>query len=750
MSYQTVGKPLPRIEGVDKVSGKTQYTADVSLDSLLWGKVLRSPVPHARIVRIDTEKAKNLAGVRAVLTGADLPPVYVGSRMKDMPVLAKERVRFVGDPVAAVAAESREIAEEAVNLIGAEYDELPTVYDPEEALRPGAPVLHEDRSRYRNAPSVPEGMPNLQSYMVWKNGDLEAGFKQADRIFEHTFRTQLTHHGYLEPHACVVRIDPAGKVEIWASNKAPYELRDRLAEELGIPKEKIKVHIMSVGGDFGGKASLIDVPICYFLAERSGRPVKLALEYSEELMAAAHRHPGVITLRTGVKQDGTITAIHAKIVFSGGAYAAFKANPHVTVLAGRRLASYYRIPAIHVDTYCAYTNQVSCTQTRTPGSPQVVFATESQIDIIAGELGVDRVKLRRRNLLGDGDASPMGEKWQHLRVRETFEKAIKASGWGRSDPGKNCGRGVALYERGAPGGKASAAITLETDGSVTVLTGCPDVGPGFYTIAQQIVSETLGAPPELVRVRFEDTDSLPYDPGTGGSKSTNTSGHAAYKAAREVREKLVAVAARKLGCRPEEVRQVRGRYAGVKRKGFSFAALAREVVAENAGPLHHLTMYEPKDNPPVTSFAVQVAEVEVDADTGQIRVKKITTAHDSGVVLNSLTYQGQVDGGVINGLGLALMEETPMVDGRIVTLNLGEFKMPSIKDIPRLTTILLESPTGPVPYQGKAVAELPNVPTAGAIANAIYDAVGVRMYELPLTAEKVYWSLRGGGPIQRR
>ncbi|MBI2089272.1 MAG: xanthine dehydrogenase family protein molybdopterin-binding subunit [Deltaproteobacteria bacterium] len=750
MSYQTVGKPLPRIEGVDKVSGKTQYTADVSLDGLLWGKVLRSPVPHARIVRIDTEKAKNLAGVRAVLTGADLPPVYVGSRMKDMPVLAKERVRFVGDPVAAVAAESREIAEEAVNLIGAEYDELPTVYDPEEALRPGAPVLHEDRSRYRNAPSVPEGMPNLQSYMVWKNGDLEAGFKQADRIFEHTFRTQLTHHGYLEPHACVVRIDPAGKVEIWASNKAPYELRDRLAEELGIPKEKIKVHIMSVGGDFGGKASLIDVPICYFLAERSGRPVKLALEYSEELMAAAHRHPGVITLRTGVKQDGTITAIHAKIVFSGGAYAAFKANPHVTVLAGRRLASYYRIPAIHVDTYCAYTNQVSCTQTRTPGSPQVVFATESQIDIIAGELGVDRVKLRRRNLLGDGDASPMGEKWQHLRVRETFEKAIKASGWGRSDPGKNCGRGVALYERGAPGGKASAAITLETDGSVTVLTGCPDVGPGFYTIAQQIVSETLGAPPELVRVRFEDTDSLPYDPGTGGSKSTNTSGHAAYKAAREVREKLVAVAARKLGCRPEEVRQVRGRYAGVKRKGFSFAALAREVVAENAGPLHHLTMYEPKDNPPVTSFAVQVAEVEVDADTGQIRVKKITTAHDSGVVLNSLTYQGQVDGGVINGLGLALMEETPMVDGRIVTLNLGEFKMPSIKDIPRLTTILLESPTGPVPYQGKAVAELPNVPTAGAIANAIYDAVGVRMYELPLTAEKVYWSLRGGGPIQRR
>ena len=743
MSYQIVGKPVPRIEGVDKVTGRTQFAADVPISGLLWGKVLRSPVPHARIVRIDTSRTRTLAGVHVVVTGADLPSVYVGSRMKDMPVLARERVRFVGDPVAAVAAESREIAAEAVNLIEVEYEELPAVYDPEEALRPGAPVIHEDRSQYKYAPSVPEGMPNLQSYMVWKNGDLEAGFKRAHRIFEHTFRTQLTHHGYLEPHSCVVRVDPGARVEIWASNKAPYELRDRLAEELGIPKERIKVHIMSVGGDFGGKASLIDVPICYFLAERTGKPVKLVLDYSEELMAAAHRHPGVITLRTGVEQDGTLAAIHARIVFSGGAYAAFKANPYVTVLGGRRLASYYRVPAIYVETYCAYTNQVPCTQTRTPGSPQIVFASESQMDIIARDLGLDPVEVRRRNLLDDGDPSPMGEKWQHIQVRKTFEKAVKASGWGRSRPGKNCGRGVALYERGAPAGKASAAITLEADGGVTLLTGCPDVGPGFYTVAQQIVSETLGAPRELVKVRFEDTDSLPYDPGTGGSKSTNTSGHAAYKAAREVREKLVALAARKLGCQPQEVRQVKGRYVAVRVKGFSFVELARAAVVENGGPVYHLTMYEPKDNPPVTSFAVQVAEVEVELETGQVKVKKITTAHDAGVVLNKLTYQGQVDGGVINGLGLALMEETPMVDGRITALNLGEFKIPSFQDIPRLTTILLESPTGPVPFQGKAVAELPNVPTAAAIANAIYDAVGVRLFELPLTAEKVYWALHG-------
>lgn len=742
MSYQIVGKPVPRVEGVDKVTGGTQYTADLAIPDALWGKVLRSPVPHARLVTVDTSNTKELLGVRTALCGSDLPAVHIGSRMKDMPVLARERVRFVGEPVAAVAAESREIAEEAVSLIEVEYEEIAGVFDPVQALQPGAPLIHEDRSRYKNAPSVPQDIPNLQSLTIKKNGNLDEGFQRAARIFEHTFRTQLTHHGYLEPHASAVRIDPNGKVEVWASNKSPYALRDQLAEDLGIPKERIKVHIMSVGGDFGGKASLIDVPICYFLAERSGRPVKMALEYSEELSAAAHRHPAVITLRTGVEQDGTLSAVQAKVIFSGGAYAAFKINPDVTVLGGRRLGSYYRIPAIKVETYCAYTNQVPCTQTRTPGSPQIVFAMESQMDIIARELGLDPVEFRMRNLLEEGDASPMGEKWQHICVRETLKKAVQASGWRKSRPAKYCGRGVALYERGTPSGKASAAITIEADGRITVLTGVPDVGPGFYTVVQQIVSETLGVRPGKVQVRFEDTDSLPYDPGTGGSKSTNTSGHAAYKAAREVREKLSVLAARRLGCSPEEIRQVGSRFVGPGRKGISSEELACLAVSENGGPIFHLTLYEPKDEPPVTAFSAQVAEVEVDPETGQLKVKKITTAHDTGIVLNTLTFQGQVDGGVVMGLGLALMEETPMMDGRITTLSLGDFKIPSIKDIPKLTTVLLQSPTGPVPYQGKAIGEMPNVPTPAAIANAVADAVGVRLFELPLTAEKVYWRLQ--------
>jgi CO/xanthine dehydrogenase Mo-binding subunit len=515
-----------------------------------------------------------------------------------------------------------------------------------------------------------------------------------------------------------------------------------MAEDFGVPKEKIKIHIVHVGGDFGAKASLIDVPVAYHLSKTTGRPVKLVFDYTEEILAGGHRHPAVVKLRTGVEEDGTLAAIQATILFSGGAYGSQKANPQVTVLGGRRLASMYRVPAIRVDTYCAYTNQVPCTQTRTPGSPQIVFAFESQLDIIAREMKIDPVDLRRRNILQDGDASPMGEKWQHILAGETLERAIKASGWKKGSGKNNRGWGVALYERGAPEGKASAAITIETDGKINILTGVPDVGPGFYTIIQQMVCETLGLPPERVGVKFEDTDSLPFDPGTGGSKQTNTSGHAVHQAAREVREKLVTIAARELGCKPEEVQQQGSQLAAPSRKSISIDEAIWLAVRDNGGPLFHLTMYEPKDMPKVTAFAAQVAEVEVEPSTGQIRVVNLTAAHDTGIVLNHLTLQGQIDGGIVNGLGFALMEENPISDGRIATVNLGDSKLPSIGDVPPLKTVLIETATGPTPFAGKAIAENPNVPTAAAIANAVADATGVRIFDLPLTSEKVYWALQ--------
>jgi CO/xanthine dehydrogenase Mo-binding subunit len=741
MAYKAVGKAIPRLEGADKVSGNMRYAADLPFPAALAAKMLRTSLPHARILNIDTSKAAKLPGVRAILTGADVAGVMVGLRMKDMPLLAQDRVRFVGEPVAAVAADNDDIAEEALGLIDVKYEELPFVTDPVEAIEAGAPILHENPLAYKNAPEREIELPNVQSYGKWSNGDVEAGFQKATKIFEHTFRTPLGFHGYIEPHACTVQINSDGRVEIWASNKAPFTLRSRFARDLGLDENNVKVHILPVGGDFGGKTSVTEAPICYLLAKKTGKPVRMVLEYTEELTAVSHRHPAVITLRTGVDGDGKLTAMHVRAVFSGGGYAALKANAEVTVQGPRRAASYYRIPAIQVETLCVYTNQVPCTQTRTPGSPQTTFAVESHIDIIARELGMDPVAFRMKNLIDDGEPTPFGQKLKGIVVKETLKKALDTAGW-KNPKGKNIGRGVAVYERPSGAGKSGAAITVEENGGVRVDLGVPDVGPGIHTVVQQIVSEVLDLPRERVTVVVGDTDSSPYDSGTGGSKSTNSVGTAAYQAVSEVKGKLLALAAASLGCQPEEIQAVNGRYAIPGKKALSSAEMINLAVKQNGGPLTHLSVYEPS-RAPITSFAAQVAEVEVDPGTGQAKVKKLTTVHDSGTVLNHLSYTGQIDGGVVTGLGFALMEDNSLVDGKMMTANLGEFKIATIADVPKLTTVLMESANGPIPYQGKAIAEIPNVPTAAAIANAIHDAAGVRLLDLPITSEKIHRALNG-------
>jgi carbon-monoxide dehydrogenase large subunit len=621
-----------------------------------------------------------------------------------------------------------------------QYEPLPYVTDPVEAIRPGAPVLQDNHAAYKNAPERDIDLPNVQSYGKWSNGDVDAGLQNAARVFEHTFRTPLGFHGYIEPHACTVQIHGDGQVEIWASNKAPFTLRARFARDLGLDEGKVKVHILPVGGDFGGKTSVAEAPICYFLAKKTGKAVRMVLKYTEEVTAISHRHPAVITLRTGVDGDNKICAMAIKAVFSGGGYAALKANAEVTVQGPRRAASYYRFPAIQVETLCVYTNQVPCTQTRTPGSPQTTFAVESQIDIIARELGLDPVKFRMNNLLNAGDPTPFGQKLQGIVVKETLTKALEVSGWNKPKA-KHVGRGVAVYERPSGAGKSGAAITVEADGSLSVHLGVPDVGPGIHTVVQQIVSEVLDLPRDCVSVRVGDTDSSPYDSGTGGSKSTNSVGTAAYQAVTEVKEKLIAITATKFGCTREAITESKGRYNVPGQKPMSCTDMIRHAIAQNGGALTHLSVYEPA-RAPITSFAAQIAEVEVDPATGQVKVTKLTTVHDSGTVLNHLSYTGQIDGGIITGLGFALMEDNSLVDGKMPTVNLGEFKMATIADVPKLTTVLMESPAGPIPYQGKAIAEIPNVPTAAAIANAIQDACGVRILDLPITAEKVYGVLR--------
>jgi carbon-monoxide dehydrogenase large subunit len=722
MPHRIVGRPIGRVDGADKVSGAARYSADVTLPGMVWGKALRSPLPHARIVRIDTSRARALPGVLAVLTAADLPDVLVGRRMFDMPLLARDRVRFIGEKVAVVAAADPDVAEEALGAIDVEYEDLPAIIDLTRALDGDAPVVHENPGAYEGAPAE-RPHPNVQSVVRFKLGDIAAGFRQADRVFEHTFRTQLAHQGYLEPHAGAVAIDPDGRVQVWASNKMPYRLKELLSLALKLPQEKIRVNLTPIGGDFGGKGSVMDLPLAYHLARVTARPVRMVMRYAEELMAGNPRHPSVITMRTGVTNDGRIVARQVKALFNSGAYAAFKPAPTVHLGGASMGAGVYRMPNLLIESYCVYTHNIPCGHARSPGEPQMVFAGESHMDMIAVEIGLEPAEFRRRNLLQDGDHLANGHHVEHVRATETLEAALEASRWSAPKPGPWIGRGVAMTHRHIGVGFTNARVRLEPDGTVTLLIGLPDTGTGAHLTLRQVVAEVLGLAIEDVRVELATTDVFENDSGVGGSRVTHTGGRAAYHACEKLKD-LIAQEAAKLGT-----------------SGASLAAIA-QAAAREGRTLEASHFYDAKAHADVTSFTAQVAEVAVDPATGQVTVRNFTTTHDVGTVINPIGHQGQIEGGLIQGLGYALMEEMPTEDGRISTLNLGEVKLPTIADIPPLTTVLLEDPVGPGPFRAKAIGEGSISAVAPAIANAVADACGVRILDLPITAEKVYFALK--------
>lgn len=722
MVHRIVGQPIGKLEGIGKVSGQARYSGDVTLPGLVWGKALRSPLPHARIVRIDTSRARALPGVLAVLTAQDLPDILVGRRMFDMPMLARDRVRFVGEKVAVVAAVDPDVAEEALALIDVEYEDLPAVFDPVEAIQVGAPVLHGNPAAYEGAPRE-RPHPNVQSVLRFKLGDVEAGFREADRIFEHTFRTQLDHQGYLEPHAGVVAIDDDGRIQVWASNKMPFRLKELLSHALQRPPEQIRVNLTPIGGDFGGKGSLMDLPLAYHLARVTGRPVKMLMRYAEELMAGNPRHPSVITMRTGVKKDGRILARQVKALFNSGAYAAFKPAPSVNLGGTSMGAGVYRIPNLLIEAFCVYSNNIPCGHARSPGEPQMVFAGESHLDIIARELGMDPADLRRKNLLRDGDHLANGHHLEHVRASDTLEAALKASHYAEPKPGPWVGRGMAMTHRHIGVGFTNARVRLETSGVVTLSIALPDTGTGAHLVLRQVVAEVLGVPLDGVEIEVANTDDFETDSGVGGSRVTHTGGRAAFHAAEKLKEQIGAEAAK------------HGIPAG------SLAEVAR-AAAKDGRTLEASHFYDAKAHADVTSFTAQVAEVAIDPATGQVTVRHFTTAHDVGTIINPIGHQGQIEGGFIQGLGFALMEEMKTEDGRISTLSLGDFKLPTIQDIPPLTTVILQDSVGPGPFNAKAIGEGSISAVAPAIANAVADACGVRILDLPITAEKVYFALR--------
>src|SRR5215472_15782438 len=583
-SFSSVGKAAPRIEGAQKVSGTARYTADHLLPGTIWGKVLRSPYPHARVVQIDTSRAQSRPGVMAVLTAADMPTVLTGRRLQDMPMLAQNRVRFIGEKIAVVAAENRDIAEEAAQLIKVEYEEMPAVFDPLVAITEGAPQLHEGLKDYKGLPKPIPGINNVYSHEQWALGNIDQGFREADRIFEDTFTTQHVHQTYLEPHSSVLSIDKdSGVVHIWVSNKGPYQAKQSLSEAIGVPPEKIVIHVSAIGGDFGGKGAVMDLPLCYFLAQRTGRPVRMIMTYTEELMAGNPRHSSVMIVKTGVKEDGTIVARQVKAFFNGGAYGAMKPIPSVNLPGAVKAAGSYRIPNVRIDSYAVYTNSVPCGHFRSPGLVQLAFAGESQMDMIAKSLQIDPLDLRLQNALRDGDPTPSEGKngMVDVKCREVLESVADSSDWKGFKKSPGVGRGLALSYRNVGIGDANARLSVGPDGIVSLLITYADTGTGAHTILCQMIAELLEIPLGQVKLEVGTTDCFRFEAGTGASRVTFVLGQAVLNAVDKLKALIRDRAAAMLGVSAREIVMEKGRLVSKRRRSRSLS-LAQVAAAASA------------------------------------------------------------------------------------------------------------------------------------------------------------------------
>jgi CO/xanthine dehydrogenase Mo-binding subunit len=737
MTRANIGKPLPRIESEEKVSGARRYTADIVRPGSLWGKIVRSTLPHARILNIDVSKAQALTGVKAVITGADTNRHLVGAKLKDLPVLARERVLYAGQDVAAIAAVDQETAEEAAQLVDVEYEELPAVFDPLEALKPEAPLLHPDYDTYEGPKAV--GQKNVQSVVQIAKGDFDRALAECDEVFENVYRTQMVHQAYIEPYACTVDVDADGRVDIWVADQGFFKLRRELAHYLDSGEEQIVVHPSIMGGSFGAKDFLYAVPAAYHLSKLTGKPVRFVRSYAEEFLASAPRHPAVVVLKAGVKKDGILRAWEGKTFYNAGAYAAFRPNPQASMSGAFAAAGCYAIPHTRLTGTCVYTNQLPCGYFRAPGEPQTLFAVESHIDTIAISMGFDPIEFRRRNVLKQGDTRPTGEPIKNPRGLDVLQRACAVSRWRGKLKISNgrivAGRGIALGDRHIGRGESSFISLLQSGGSVKLISGVGDTGVGAYTMHQQVAAERLGVESRLIEIEVQETSTAPFDEGIKATRGVHIEGQAVMRATDALIQNLRGAAASHWGTGLENVNYSRGKVflkGGSSRRSLTL----RELAALSSEPIRGFGHYSAA-KPNLYSFQAVVAEIRIDTETGEIQLPKAHFILDVGTIINPLIHQGQIEGAFIQGLGYALTEKIGLDDGRVTTLSLGEYKIPNICDIPHLITSLVHSNEGPGPFGAKAVGQVAISLVAPAVANAVYNATGIRMRELPITSEAI-------------
>jgi CO/xanthine dehydrogenase Mo-binding subunit len=676
---------------------------------------------------IDTGRAAAVPGVHAVLTGADVPGLRLGRRLQDWPLLAGDRVRFAGERVAAVAAETDAAAEAAIAAIEVDYEPQPALLDPERALDADAPVLHPDAATYRYlgpGERHPVAHPNVQGEVVVRKGieaddTLEAIFATAPIVLVETYRTGRQHQGYIEPHAAIVTALPDGRAEVVSTNKAPFSLRLQMAATFDMPVELIEVDSAVIGGDFGGKGLSIDEYVLLLLSRRAGRPVRMAARYEEELRAYAPRHGGRIRLRSAVDRDGRILAHDADLLFDGGAYAAAKPLPELILPGGLDVMAPYDLPALRIRVRSVYTNTIPGGHMRCPGELQAAFASESHVDGLARAAGLDPLEFRRRNVVRAGAVSAIGERIRRPMAAEVLDVLAAEAPAGRA---AGRGFGVALVARRMEGGRQAVRLGLTADGRVEIVTGLPDQGAGVHTMMARVAASVLGVPLSRVTVRRITTSDAPVDLGIGASRVTFIGSRAVADAAGKLRALLADASG-----------------------GDSFD-WAEAVAALPADALPVTGSYDSASDaePGVVdfTFAGLAAVVEVDQATGVVRIVDATFAADTGTIINPLAHRGQIEGGFGQGLGAALMEELLFDAGAVATGSLADYRLPAATDVPPLRVVVLPEAVGGGAFGAKMAGELSPSTVAPAVANAIADATGARVRQIPMTPERVLAALR--------
>jgi CO/xanthine dehydrogenase Mo-binding subunit len=765
---RVVGTSVPRDDAIDKVTGAARYTTDLALPGMLHAAILTSPHASARIVRVDLEAARAVPGVRAVLVGSDLD-VRLGLYLRDKRILARDVVRYQGEPVAAVAADTLDAAREACRRIRIEYEELPAVLDPRDAMAAGAPLVHPDLAGYDHMHGVffPKPGTNVAHHQKIRKGDAPASLAAADVRLEASFYNPPVQHVPMETHASIAQALPEGRVEIWTSSQSPYTVRHLLSVCLGLSHAAIRVHVPYVGGGFGGKAGLGLEPLATVLSRAAGgRPVLVSATREEEFNTMPSR-PGLhSTIKIGATRDGRITALEATYVWDAGAYADYGVN--VGRAAAYSGAGPYAIDHCSIDSYVVYTNKVYGTAYRGFGHLEVLWGIERAMDQMAHKLGLDPAEFRRRNLLKEGDTTITGEPFTagHGKPVECLDAVAKAIGWGRpsgapSAPHKVRGKGIAMLHK-APAmptyTSCAAVIKLDEDGAADVLVSGVDYGQGTYTVLRQIAAEELGLPIGKVHLTWDcDTALTPYDWQTVASRFSYMGGNAVIEAAADCLRQLKAVAAQALGvasativCEDEVAFPAAEPGRAIPYKdlalGYTFPngnAIGGPIIGHGrfiATGLTHLDPETGQGRPAqFWTYGAHAIEIEVDTETGEIEIVHIATAVDAGKVLNPLSCTGQVIGGVVQGLGSTLHEGFQFDGkGRLLNPSFVDYKIPTAKDLPRrMTPIFLENPQPGGPYGARGVAEHPMISVPSAIGNALADALGIDYAVLPLSPERV-------------